>query len=499
MPQEPVVSVKSGHVFEKRLIEKIIKDIGRCPVTDQVLTMDDVVEVKINGNVKARSTAMTSVPAMLSLFQNEWDAAMLETHQLRKTLQATRQELSHALYQHDAATRVIARLIRERDEYREKLEQAMVAAASTHVQKRGVEEQEEEPVGKKARAGLDKTVIDAITQKSLELSKHRKKREISPTVATVEDIAGFSSKGSFPVHATRKGGILSLSVCPGGAYVASGGADSTVHIFDFKEKQSVGVLKGHSKKVLSVSFIKDKSTVVSGGSDGTVRLWKESEDGQHTCVAVLEDSAITGKNKGEVVSVNVHPSGDYFLTACSDGAWSFYDVARPDRLARVGPSEGEEASVYSTAALHPDGLILCTGATDSIIKVWETRTQQSVASFEGHSGSISSLAFSENGYYMASAASDGVKIWDLRKLKSIRSLTPFGEGEAVASVAFDHSGLFLGVAGSKVGVYAVKQDWSMIKEFSEVPKKGAHAVAWGVDARSLIVGAADHNLRVFEA
>ena len=76
MPEEPVVSTKTGHVFEKRLIEKHIKvcahlgepadvvalsvfckvqlawstlqDTGKDPITQAEASVDDLVEVKNN-------------------------------------------------------------------------------------------------------------------------------------------------------------------------------------------------------------------------------------------------------------------------------------------------------------------------------------------------------------------------------------------------------------------------------------------------------------------
>ena len=36
---------------------------------------------------------------------------------------------------------------------------------------------------------------------------------------------------------------------------------------------------------------------------------------------------------------------------------------------------------------------------------------QNVAKFEGHKGPVTGLSFSENGYFLATAAADGVKLW----------------------------------------------------------------------------------------
>jgi pre-mRNA-processing factor 19 len=124
----PVVSPKSGSVFERRLIEAYIAENGKDPVNGEELSVDELIEVKSQRVIRPRPPTLTSIPSLLSVFQEEWDALALETYTLRQTLAQTRQELSAALYQHDAAVRVIARLTKERDEARDALSKVTVSA-----------------------------------------------------------------------------------------------------------------------------------------------------------------------------------------------------------------------------------------------------------------------------------------------------------------------------------------------------------------------------------
>ena len=110
-------------MFERDTVLKHVEATGRCPVTGTEVTVQDFIDLQSNPAVKPRPMSSASIPGLIETFHTEWDSMVLEQQRLKKHMDQLRQELSHALYQNDAATRVIARLLKEREELRSELAQ----------------------------------------------------------------------------------------------------------------------------------------------------------------------------------------------------------------------------------------------------------------------------------------------------------------------------------------------------------------------------------------
>eukprot|EP00164_Ancoracysta_twista_P006368 GFYU01008857.1.p1 GENE.GFYU01008857.1~~GFYU01008857.1.p1 ORF type:complete len:496 (-),score=167.73 GFYU01008857.1:412-1851(-) len=469
-PEEPVVSKKTGHLYEKRIIEKYIDTNGKCPVTGEDLSKDDLMAVKTSSTVKPRPVVASSIPGMLTMFQNEWDALMLETHQLKKQLDTVRQELSHTLYQHDAACRVIARLTAQLDAARGQLQNAGVPAAADT-----------------SAAGGNGNYVSAFEAKSATLIKGRKKRAVSETQAKAGDISGYKAASSHPVHKSNKPGILCVDVHPTkDNMVATGGVDTSVVLFDRSTGKVASTLSGHTKSVLDVKFHPSEPIVVSASADKTARVWIAGEKG-------YKAEHILKTHTADVVNVALHPTGQHFATASLDDSWAIHDLARGECLHHAKAKASDNHKGYKSMAIHPDGLIMATGCVNNIVKAWDMRTNDNIANFT-HSAAVNAVSFSENGYHMATCEDHKVRVWDLRKDQKILHQFAVDEGTA-QGVAFDRSGLFLGVAAADVRVFAAK-GWDLVKTWSD-HSANVTDVAFGADAKYLASTSMDRTLKFY--
>lgn len=488
VPDHPVVSPFSGVIFERKLIEKYINENGKDPITGDDMTIDQLIEIKIPPMVKPRPPTATSIPAILKLLQDEWDATMLHTFTLRQQLQSARQELSHALYQHDAACRVIARLTKEVTAAREALA-TLKPHGVPQQQNYGPEAVEVGGEQQLEEVGLSDDVIAKLQDKAAVLTAARKQRgkTVPEGLAKPEDIANYHQLAAHTgLHSASNPGITALDIhAADSRLILTGGNDKNAVVFNKETEQIVATFKGHQKKITSVIFHPTEHICFSASPDCTIRVWSMKAERPQLHIMRPHEAAITG--------ISLHATGDYLLSVSEDEKWAFSDVRSGRILCRV--SDPASAQAMTCAQFHPDGLIFGTGTADAMVKIWDLKERTNVANFPGHTGVVRAISFSENGYYLATAADDAViKLWDLRKLKNFRSID-LGERYQVNDLCFDQSGTYLAVAGTDARVYHCKQwqDLVILKEHGDV----ATGIRFGKDSTFLASSSMDRSLRIY--
>ncbi|CAG9760767.1 unnamed protein product [Ceutorhynchus assimilis] len=488
IPEHPIVSPSSGAIFEKRLIEKYIVENGVDPISGKELTAEELIEIKTPPVVKPKPPSATSIPATLKLLQDEWDAVMLYSFTQRQQLQTARQELSHALYQHDAACRVIARLNKEVTAAREALATLKPQAGSMSVPQPALAAESSgiaaQPI---EQAGMSIEILEKLQETAAILTQERKKRgrTVPDELVTHDQFRSFRTLASLiGLHSASVPGILSLDLhCTDTSRVLTGGNDKNATVFNKDTEQVVAILKGHTKKVTKVIYHYNEDIVLTASPDCSIRVWHVPTS-QTTLALRCHDGPVTG--------LSLHPTGDFVLSTSDDQYWAFSDLNTGRLLTKVCDRTNVP---LTTIQLHPDGLIFGTGTAESQIKIWDLKEQTNVANFTGHTGHITSIAFSENGYYLATAASDScVKLWDLRKLKNFKTVQ-LDEGYQIKDLSFDQSGTYLAMAGTDVRVYLCKQ-WQELKIFNDHTAT-ATGVRFGKHARFLASTSMDRTLKLY--
>lgn len=485
VPQTPVISSKTGHVFEQRLLEKYLaENDGRCPITNQQLSPEDIVAVKeASGLVAPRPPTLTSIPSLLSVFQNEWDSLMLEVFTLKQQYQQVRQQLSHALYQNDSSARVIARLLEERDEARQAL-----ADLKSHIgAPSGRNESTEISNGaSEENSGMTGEVLEILEKTSKELSKGRKKRTLPQELIKSEEICSFGLvKTISSLHSQENSGVNKLQVA--GSYVATCGNDGNIQIYNLEDDVVVCNFSAHSAGVTELVWDDESTRLFSTSTDNVIRCWNPSTQNDFSSWDMVGELPQHG---AQVTSFCLNPCRRFAASTSLDSTWRFYDIHAGQILASL---TNPNNTSFTCGQFHPDGALFGAGTADSTVQIWSVKDQSKAADFDGHTGAITSLSFSENGYFLATTSENNeVKLWDLRKLVNFETITMPSN---CAKVTFDLYGSYLAAASTdSISIFKAKS-W---KEPLVTISASISDMKFSNNSSSLLtVSSEDSNLRIF--
>ncbi|KAG0002404.1 hypothetical protein BGZ65_002660 [Modicella reniformis] len=193
---------------------------------------------------------------------------------------------------------------------------------------------------------------------------------------------------------------------------SSGTKRTVVSTFPHDEITCHRTIASHPCGVTSVAVSQDK--VFAGAHDGSTKVF-DIDSGQ-----LLKDS------KGHTMSVwglAVMPSGDRYFSAGSDGTIKVWDWLKEDEEACLVKSiPDHHAKIYG---LVVDQGRLYSASSDKTVKVWDTETLECLATFQGHTGGINSLAAltDASSRQLVTGSSDKtIKLWDVTTGTCLRTV-----------------------------------------------------------------------------
>ena len=228
----------------------------------------------------------------------------------------------------------------------------------------------------------------------------------------------------FKIPAGRGAGPYQVvAFSPDGLHLVTGQLEGAVQVWDATTGEKVQVRDAttgqtfdtfatHEREIRGLAFSRDGRLLATASGDGQVMLWDATRLGQKQKPRRILQARVPGPS----VNVAFSPDGRRLATGGEENTIKIWDVETGAELLK--PLRGHSKEVYAVAFSPDDeGRWVASGGEDGKVKIWDSRSGKLVRTFHGHTGLVSSLAFSPDGKRLYSGSRDTtVKVWDLTQL-----------------------------------------------------------------------------------
>lgn len=167
------------------------------------------------------------------------------------------------------------------------------------------------------------------------------------------------SKKDTQVFKESKARIAALAISPDGQWLASGGDDGALTLWNVMDGEPAATLQGHKSRVCSVAFSPDGKRLASGGRGGDLRLWD--------LVSTREIALFKG-HVGRIDAVAFLIDRPLLASGGEDRVLRFWSLAGGNEpIAHAG-----HANSITSMVVTPDSRLLVSADTDGRILVWDS-------------------------------------------------------------------------------------------------------------------------------
>ncbi|KAI8388795.1 G-protein beta subunit [Radiomyces spectabilis] len=176
------------------------------------------------------------------------------------------------------------------------------------------------------------------------------------TTCCLWDIDAGVKTAEFTDHT---GDVMSLSISVNPNLFVSGACDATAKIWDIRNQKCVQSFTGHESDINAVQFFPDGNAIGTGSDDASCRLFDLRADRELNIFT--HEQIFCG-----ITSIAFSLSGRLLFGGYDDYHCHVWDTLRGDR---VGVLSGHDNRV-SCLGVASDGMALCTGSWDNLLKIW---------------------------------------------------------------------------------------------------------------------------------